>query len=214
MRGTRLAIPLAALSIVALLAPTAWAQATKKASGSVTAISGSSITVKVADQDMTFAIDKDTKVTTPGGGTKTRQAQAKGAEGVNISDVVKVGEAVEVMYHDMGGTMHAASIRTMAKVPAPANPAAAAKTVSGTVKEVSTTSLSITAADKDMTFSVDDKTHAVGKGLSTATKATGGKAPITDLIGAGDKVSVTYHDMGGGTLHAATIRVTEKAAKK
>lgn len=213
MRVTRLAIPLAALSLVALLAPTASAQATKKASGSVTAVSGNSITVKVADQDMVFAIDKDTKVTAPGGGTKTRQAQAEGAEGVKVSDVIKVGEAVEVMYHDMGGTMHAASIRAIAKVPTPPNPATVAKTTTGTVKEVSASSLTITSAGKDMTFTVDDKTSAIGKGLGTATKATGGKAPITELVEAGDKVSVTYHDMEG-TLHAATIRVTQKAAKK
>ena len=213
MRVTRMAIPLVALSFVALLAPSAAAQATKKADGTVTAISGNSITVKVADQDMTFAVDKDTKVQTPGGGTKTRQAQAAGAEGVKISDVIKVGEAVEVMYQDMGGTMHAASIRTMAKVPPPANPAAAAKTTTGTVKDVSATSLTVTSAGKDMTFTIDDKTRAVGKGLGTATKATGGKAPITDLVAMGDKVSVTYHDMEG-TLHAATVRVTEKAAKK
>jgi hypothetical protein len=87
-----------------------------------------------------------------------------------------------------------------------------AKTTHGTVKDVSASSLTITNAGKDMTFTVDDKTHAVGKGLGTATKNTGGKAPITDLIKTGDNVTVTYHDMGG-TLHAAQVHVVAAAKK-
>ena len=35
---------------------------------------------------------------------------------------------------------------------------------------------------------------------------------VTDLIAAGDKVSVSFHDMGG-TLHASEVRVTAKATK-
>jgi hypothetical protein len=72
--------------------------------------------------------------------------------------------------------------------------------------------LTITSQGKDMTFAVDASTHAVGKGLGTATQPTGGKAPITDLIKTGEEVSVTYHDMGG-TLHAATVRVVTPAKK-
>jgi hypothetical protein len=108
--------------------------------------------------------------------------------------------------------MHAASIRTIAKVPTAKPASAAAKTAHGTVKDVSASSLTISSAGKDMTFTVDSKTHAIGKGLGTATEKTGGKAPITDLIKAGDQVSVTYHDMGG-TLHAATVHVVTATKK-
>lgn len=217
MKWTRLAVPVAALALIAWSAPTALAQTSKKANGTVTAVTGDSITVKdAAGKDMTFTVDKNTEVNTPGGGTKMRAAEAKGEKGVKVEDVIKVGQAIEVTYHDMGGTMHAAALRTIAKVPAEKAPAGPpAKTAHGAVKDVSATSLTITDNEKkDWTFTVDDKTHAIGKGLGTATKGTGGKAPITDLIKTGDNVSVTYHDMGGGTLHAATVRVVTAAPKK
>jgi len=216
MKWTRLAIPLSALLMIAAWAPSASAQGTKKATGTISAVTGSSVTVKTqSGQDMTFSVDKDTMITTPGGGTKAKAAKAAGKAGVAPTDVLKAGQAVEVSYHETGGTMHAASIQTMAKPKAPPaeKPAsAAAKTVHGTVKEVSASSLTIASQGKDMTFAVDAKTHAVGKGMSTATQKTGGKAPFADLIKQGDEVSVTYHDMGG-SLHAATVRVVTAAKK-
>ena len=36
---------------------------------------------------------------------------------------------------------------------------------------------------------------------------------ITDFVSTGDNVTVRYHDMGA-TKHAASVRVTRKAAKK
>ncbi len=218
MKWTRLALPLSALLMIAVWAPSSSAQGTKKATGTVSAVTGNSMTVKTSSGDMTFSVDKDTVITTPGGGTKEKAAKAQGKTGVPSTDVLKVGQAVDVSYRDMGGTLHAASVHTIAKVPAdkPAaaeKPASAAsKTVHGTVKDVSATSLTITNQGKDMTFAVDASTHAVGKGLGTATQSTGGKAPITDLIKAGDQVSVTYHDMGG-SLHAATVHVVTAAKK-
>jgi hypothetical protein len=83
---------------------------------------------------------------------------------------------------------------------------------SGVVKAVSGSSLTITAAaGKDMTFAVDGTTKFVGKGLST--KAKSGPLTAADAVGEGDKVTVTYHDMGG-TLHAANVRITTKAVAK
>lgn len=82
----------------------------------------------------------------------------------------------------------------------------------GTVKSVSGTSLTITAAGgKDMTFTVDSTTKFVGKGLST--KARSGPITAPDAVGENDRVTVSYHDMGG-TLHAANVRITTKAAVK
>lgn len=87
---------------------------------------------------------------------------------------------------------------------------AKSKTTSGIVKAVSGNALTVTAADgKDVTFTIDSSTKFVGRGLGTKSKA--GTLTATDAVGAGDKVSVAYHDMGG-TMHAASVRVTSKAA--
>lgn len=85
-------------------------------------------------------------------------------------------------------------------------------TTSGTVKSVSGSSLVVTAkGGKDMTFAVDNTTKFVGKGLGT--KAKEGAMTATDAVHDGDRVSVTYHDMGG-TMHAASVRITAKASVK
>ena len=84
----------------------------------------------------------------------------------------------------------------------------------GMVKSVSGTALTITAAgNKEMTFTVDGTTKFVGKGLSTKSREKGGKITAMDATGEGDSVSVTYHDMSG-TLHAAQVRVNNKAVAK
>jgi hypothetical protein len=213
MKWTRLAIPLSVLFMIGVVASSASAQATKKATGTISAVTGNSVTVKTqSGQDMTFSMDKDTTIQAKGGGTKQRAAEAEGKAGVAPTDVLKQGQAVEVSYHETGGTMHASSIRAIAAVPAEKPASAVAKTAHGTVKDVSASSLTITSQGKDMTFVVDEKTHAVGKGLGTATAKSGGKAPITDLIKAGEEVTVTYHDMGG-TLHAASVHVLSAAKK-
>ena len=86
-----------------------------------------------------------------------------------------------------------------------------AMSATGVVKSVSGTSLTVTSGAKDMTFTVDGSTKFVGKGLST--KAAAGKITATDAVGMGDMVTVSYHDMGG-TMHAANVRVTNKATMK
>jgi hypothetical protein len=213
MKWTRLAIPLSVLFMIGVMAPSASAQGAKKATGTISAVTGSSVTVKTqSGQEMTFSLDKDTLIEAKGGGHKQRAAEAEGKAGVPAADVLKQGQAVEVSYHETGGTMHASSIRTIAQVPTEKPASAVAKTAHGTVKDVSASSLTITSQGKDMTFVIDSKTHAVGKGLGTATQKSGGKAPITDLMKAGDEVSVTYHDMGG-TLNAATVHVVTSAKK-
>ncbi|HVD93363.1 MAG TPA: hypothetical protein VNC21_13805, partial [Vicinamibacterales bacterium] len=67
----------------------------------------------------------------------------------------------------------------------------------------------VTGGGKDWTFDVDGKTNVIGVGLSTKQKAKGSKLTITESVNPGDKVTVTYHDMGS-TMHAATVRVTAK----
>jgi hypothetical protein len=174
-----------------------------------------SVNVKVQNVDMKFVVDGKTVVEARGAGTKSRAAQAAGATGPKLGDVVKVGDNVEVSYHDMGGMLHAAKIRAV-PTPGPSASEAAGKSSQGTVKSVSATSLSISGSGSggttfDQTFTIDAKTKVVGKGAGTAAAAKGGKTVITDLVSMGDKVSVSFHDMGG-TLHASEVRVTAKAA--
>ena len=217
MRPTFVALALGALVVAGWPTTQAFAQDTKTARGSVTAMAADSISVKVQSVDMKFTVDGKTTVEARGAGTKSKAAKAAGMAGPKLGDVVKVGDAVEVSYHDMGGTLHAAKIRAVAS-PGPATAAeAASKTSNGTVKSVSATSMSISGsagggATFDQTFTIDAKTKVVGRGAGTAAAAKGGRTAITDLVGSGDKVTVQFHDMGG-TLHAAEVRVTAKAAK-
>src|SRR5215212_2581254 len=55
-------------------------------------------------------------------------------------------------------------------------------TASGTVKSVSGTSLVVSSAGKDMTFTLDGSTKITGKGLGTKGKATGGKLTAPDAV--------------------------------
>lgn len=86
-----------------------------------------------------------------------------------------------------------------------------AMTASGTVKSVSGTALTVESGGKEMNFTVDGTTKFVGKGLGT--KAKMGKLTAPDAVAMGDAVAVTYHDMGG-TMHAASVRITNKAMMK
>jgi hypothetical protein len=184
----------------------------KTARGTVTAMAADTVTVKVANTDMTFTVDAKTNVMAAGGTTKERAAKEAGAAGPKLADVIKVGQPVSVSYHDMGGKMHAASITAVRN--AGADPAAA-KSSRGTVESVSATSMTIngssgSGAKFTQTFTIDSDTTVVGKGAGTASK--GAKIAVTELVGKGDKVTVSYHAMGT-TLHASDVRVTAKATK-
>jgi uncharacterized protein DUF5666 len=213
MRSTLVAFALT-FAVVNSSGSQAFAQAAKArtARGTVTAMAGDSVTVKVGTTDMTFAVDAKTQVTAVGGGTKQKAAQQAGAPGAKLVDVIKVGQPVTVRYHDMAGKLHAASITAVST--AGANPAAA-KESNGTVQSVSATSMTISGssgagAKFTQTFVIDNNTKVVGKGASTATK--GAKVAITDLVGSGDQVAVSYHATGT-ELHASNVRVMNKATK-
>jgi len=214
MRRLLLAVPLAALSIVGWPTTHALAQDTKTTRGTLTAMAADSVTVKVGTTDMKFTVDAKTNVQAPGAGTKTRQATSEGKTGPKLSDVLKVGEAVEVSYTEMGGMLHAATIK---RVTSPGNAGAPGKTATGKVTAVSATSLAIAGSGSGgstftQTFTIDPKTTVTGRGAGTAAAAAGGKIAATELIGVGDTVSVSYREEGT-TLHASAVRVTAKAAK-
>ena len=215
MRQTLLTLSLAVLTFVAPLTTRAAAQDAKKTRGTVTAMTGTTVTVQVAASTMTFAVDEKTVVEARGAGTAAKQAAATKQAGPSLAQVIKVGQTVEVSYQEAGGTMHATTIRA---VPASAVNPSMAKSATGKVTSVSATSLSISGssgggASFAQTFVISAKTKVVGKGAGTAAASTGGKAAATDLVHAGDTVHVSFSDMNG-TLQAATVTVTMKAAAK
>jgi hypothetical protein len=197
--------------LLAAAPPAAMAQGTKTVKGSVTALTPSSITVKVGEKDMTFAVDAKTQVVAPGGSTASREAKAEGKAGPMLTDIVKVGQAVSVAYHEQG--MHAASVRAIAEVPPPPPPAGPkAETATGVVSAVSGSSLTIKGKAGDTTFAVDNKTTVSGTGVGTAGRKMGevGEKPtIPSLVHEGDTVTVTYHDMAG-TKTASVVRIVRK----
>jgi len=89
----------------------------------------------------------------------------------------------------------------------------AAKKAQGMVGAVAADSLTVKVSGKDMTFAVDSNTKVVAKGASTKSAAQGGKLTLSDSVGMGDRVTVTYHEMDG-KMHASEVRVTAKAMHK
>jgi hypothetical protein len=80
---------------------------TMSASGMVKTVSGTSLTITSGGKDMTFAIDNTTKFVGKGLSTKSREKGGK----ITAMDAVGMNDSVQVTYHDMGGTMHAAQVR-------------------------------------------------------------------------------------------------------
>lgn len=188
-----------------------FAQATKTANGKVTAVDGGSLTVRVGDKDMVFVVDAKSNVVAPGGSTRTREAKAAGKAGPTLVELVKVGQSVEVTYHEAG--MHAATISVVPATPVPTAPANKPQRATGVVSSVSPASVTVKGADGEWTFVVDEKTRVVGTGAGTTARqnaAAGAKTMITDLVATGDTVAVTFHEMDGAK-HAAEVRVTKKA---
>lgn len=85
------------------------------------------------------------------------------------------------------------------------------KTAKGTVKTVAADSITVTdAAGKEWTFDVDTKTKVIAAGGShkTAETKSMGKSPlIVDVVKVDGKVTIKYHEMEGGKMHAAEVRV-------
>jgi len=194
------------------LSPAA-AQASKEARGTVTAVTDSSLKVKVGAQEMTFAVDSKTAVLARGAGRATRDAQATGAPGIKIGDAIKVGGAVIVQYTEAGGKMTATEVRAVSDAGegggAVSTAAPPSKNVTGKVKSATADSLVVTADNKDMTFVVTPETKVEAKGAGTATQAAGGRIAFNTLVGAGDTVQFTYQE-AGATMRATEVRITIK----
>ena len=215
MRTMFLAVTLATLSIIYWPANTAIAQETQVARGTVSDMSGASITIQVRGEAKTFAVDTNTQVEARGAGTKTRQLAAAGKPGPKLSDVLTVGQPVAVSYLSASGaTPRASMIRAVPSVGTSGAVAADELRSIGTVKSLGANSITIVGgsgggASFEQTFQISADTKVVGKGIGTATAATGGKAVFSELIAPGDKVSVEYHK-AGDRLQASDVRVTAK----
>jgi hypothetical protein len=111
---TRLIAALTVFTAALLLSVAVQAQSPKamSATGTVSAVSPASLTVKGsgAGEEWTFVIDKNTSVTAKGATHKTLALTVENKK-TTLPDFVKAGDPVTVSYHDMGGTKHAASIR-------------------------------------------------------------------------------------------------------
>ena len=191
------------------------AQDTKSARGTVTAVGGDSITVKVAERELKFAVDPKTQLIASGAGTAERRAEAAGKPGPRLGDFVKTGDAVEVSYQETGSTMRASTIRKVSSAGGGSMTGDRAETAEGRVDSISASSLGISGSTGGGTFkqsfSVDATTRVIAFGAGTA--AAKGKIVLTDFVGVGDQVTVSYRKAGSG-LHADEVRVRAKAAKK
>jgi hypothetical protein len=84
------------------------------ARGTITAIGGSSVTVKSGDADWTFTVDPRTTVVGQGLGTITRQFKEQG-KAPTITDLLGVNDQVVVYFKDVAGAKRANEIRVIAK---------------------------------------------------------------------------------------------------
>jgi hypothetical protein len=219
MRRIVLAVPVAAVALLAWFALDATAQTTKTSRGTVTALSGDMVTVKTDSQEMKFAVDAKTTVTVEGGATASRKADATGKSGPKLSELIQVGNPVEVTYIESGGTMRATAIRRVADAGRPASTSPSAprtETVDGTVDSISGNTVTVSGTTGDAKFkqsiTVDSTTKIVAEGAGTAAAKSGGKLVLSEHIGPGDRVTITYHAQGT-TLHATEIRVRQRAKK-
>jgi hypothetical protein len=95
---------------VAIHAQTAAGKA-MTASGTAKSVTTDSLVVTSGGKDMTFKIDGTTKFV--GKGLSTKSAKGK----LMATDAVAASDMVSVTYHDMGGVMHAATVRVTKAMP-------------------------------------------------------------------------------------------------
>jgi hypothetical protein len=206
-----------AILVFAWLVVPALAQS-KSARGTVTAMAGDTVTVKAGTQELKFTVDATTRVIGEGAGTAARAAEAKGAAGPKLAEVLKVGDNVEVSYREATGMLLATTVQRVASAGAGGGGTSDAKagvkteTASGEVTAVTGTSLTITGTAPaggtfTQSYTVDGNTRVVGEGAGTA--ASKGKVTILDLVAKGNRVTVTYQ-ASGATLVATEVRVTRK----
>jgi len=215
MRPMLFALALTALSVVWWPAAPAVAEDSKVARGTVAAIGGRWVIVKVGDQDMKFDVDNKTSVGARGASTRAHQATASGKPGPHLDELLTVGQAVAVTYDGAAGSLRATRIVAISN--ASVSNGNAATTSAGVVTSVGANTITVNGVSGGggsfaQTFTIDQNTKVFAKGASTATAAKGGKAPFAELVAGGDRVSVSYHKVGT-SLVASDVHVTMKASR-
>jgi hypothetical protein len=89
---------------------------TMNTTGVVSAVTPSSIAIKVKAEEMKFVVDKDTAVLAKGATHKSLAMKADGKSTL-LTDFVKTGDTVVIEYHDMGSMKHAATINVKVAPP-------------------------------------------------------------------------------------------------
>jgi hypothetical protein len=203
----------AALSMMVWFPASAIAQEARVAHGTLTAVSGGSVTVRVGEQNMIFGVDSKTVVQSRGGASASLRAAAAGKQGPQLDELLQAGQSVAVTYNGQAGALQAIEIKSVSKA-SPSNAADSVMRSTGVIKAIGPTSITITGsggggAKFEQTLTIDEKTKVFGKGTGTAVAAKGGSAPFTDLVGKGDHVTVSY-EQAGKTLHASEVWVTQR----
>jgi len=214
MRTLFLAVTVAVVSLVGWPSSVAFAQEQHTARGIISEMSGGSLTIAVNGAPMTFAIDASTQVEARGASTKSRQLAASGKPGPRLADILTVGQPVAVSYRSAAGTPRASVVRVVPRVANGGSVTTAEMRSIGTVKSLAADSITIAGgsgagASFTQTFRIGADTKVIGKGVGTAAAAKGGRAPFSDLVAAGDRVTVSYHK-AGDALQASAVRVTAK----
>lgn len=216
----RLVMTLAAMLLAlpfAIAPATVSADETKWVRGKLTAVAGDTITVMVGGKEMKFTVDKETDVVARGAGTATRKAMEEGKGGAQLNQLLKVGQGLEVHYSDASGMMKATEIRAGISVGSGSSSEEKpeGKSASGVVTAVSGDSVTVKSGNREWKFMIDSKTNVVGRGAGTRTRqaqAKGEKTMISDFVGEGDRVIVSFEEMGDA-MHASAIRVQVKAPR-
>jgi hypothetical protein len=214
MRPTPILLSFAIL-LSASVQPAAAADRIQKVRGTVLAIDGIALTVEVdGGASMSFAVSEHTRVEAPGAGTATRRAQYLGQRGVALADIVKRGNAVEVTYRQIDGINRASLVR---RIRSTGGEAVESLTSRGKVTMVAPTTFTIAGplgpnANFAQRFVVDSDTRVIGKGAGTIARESGGKAPITEMMSAGDSVTVSFK-VADNALHAKRVAITTRASK-
>jgi hypothetical protein len=192
-----------AISIVGLLVLALPADAqTREARGTVTAVTGNTLSLKAGAEEMTFFIDGETHLEVSSAQKNVQRAQP-GNPSPRVNNFFEPGQIVLVRYREEKGRNHALDIGRVASAGSTGEPQ---KISDGKVKLVTPSQLTIDNNGRELTFGINSDTHVLVKGATKATEAAGGIKAITTYVHPGDSVSVSYRD-GDAKMMASEVRV-------
>jgi hypothetical protein len=203
MNINRLVILVATVAFLGCMALPVSAQ-TKEARGTVTAVTTTTMTVKVGTQDMTFLVNSDTHLEVRRA-AKEVQSQQPGNPKPRVNDFFEVGNPVLVRFKSDNAGILCVDIERVGS-PGSAEPSNPTKIAEGKVTSVTATHVTVAAGGHDMSFAITADTDVLVKGATKATKAAGGTTSLTTFVHSGDMVSVSYKE-AAGAMTASEIRV-------